>query len=75
MAETSEARKKSKRAWLDQNMESMNISLKQGTKDIWKGYAAKSGLTLVEFIRQAVEEKAEIDGLKEAVKNKKGDVV
>lgn len=60
---TSEHRRMSKRAWLDQNMESMNISLKQGTKDTWKGYAAKSGLSLVEFVRQAVAEKAERDGL------------
>lgn len=63
MGETTEARRKAKREWLDQNMESMNISLKQGTKDIWKGYAVKSGLTLVEFVRQAVAEKAERDGL------------
>ena len=70
---TSESRRKAKREWLDKNMESMNVSLKPGTKDAWKGYAAKSGLTLVEFIRQAVEEKAEHDGLKEANKEEGAD--
>ena len=59
-----EARRRSKRAWLDSNMESMNVSLKKGTKDTWKGYAAKAGVPLVRFLEAAVDEKAERDGLK-----------
>ena len=57
------ARRKQKREWLDNNMESLNISLRQGTKAIWKSYAAQSGMPLVRFIEAAIEEKAERDGL------------
>lgn len=59
-----EARRRSKKAWLDQHMEVMSVSLRHGVKDVWKGYAAKSGVSLVEFLSAAVEEKAQRDGLK-----------
>ena len=61
---TSTAQKKATMKWTKANKEALNMYLNPGVKDRWKAYAAAIGMSLAEFIRNAVEEKAERDGLK-----------
>lgn len=63
---TPDSQKRASMKWTKKNKEALNLSLNPGTKDIWKGYAAKAGSSLVSFIETAVEEKAVKDGLHEA---------
>lgn len=49
--------------WQKEKIASVNLHLRKGVRDQWRSYANQLGLTLVDFIRQAVEEKVERDGL------------
>lgn len=59
----SEAKKISNKKWDDANTEKFMLQMRKGTKEQWKAMAEKSGLSLAAFIREAVAEKAERDGL------------
>lgn len=59
-----EAQKRASRKWNAKNMESMNLTLKMGLKDTWKGYAEQTGMSLTAFVTEAVEEKALHMGIK-----------
>lgn len=49
--------------WQKEKIASVNLHVKKGVRDQWRGYADSLGLTLVEFVKAAVEEKAEREGL------------
>ena len=53
--------------WQKEKIAAVNLHVKKGVRDQWKRYADALGLTLVDFIRQAVDEKAEREGIKEIV--------
>ena len=63
MTKSTEAQKRASMKWTKKNKEALNLSLDPGTKDEWKGYAAKAGIPLVRFVSDAVREKAEKEGL------------
>lgn len=55
----SEARKRANKKWDQKALESITIQVRKGTRDAWKGYAEKMGLSLAGLIREAVESYAE----------------
>lgn len=42
--------------YFKENRENLNVNLAKGTKDIWKAYAEKRGLTLTQYITKLIEE-------------------
>ena len=58
------ARKKANDKWNAENLETLGTKHPKGTKKTWKVYAEKAGVSLAKFVTDAIEEKAERDGLK-----------
>lgn len=58
------ARKKANEKWDNKNIESLTVRLKIGLKEQYHGYAKQLGIPFAEYFRQAMEEKAEREGLK-----------
>lgn len=63
MAKISEAQKKASRKWDKENMIVSSYKIYKEEKEKFDNYAKKAGKTLVEFYREAMEEKAEKEGL------------
>ena len=59
----SEAKKLANEKWDAAHLEGMYMKVPKGTKDVWKKYAAATGLSLTKFVQACVEEKAERDNL------------
>ena len=58
----SEAQLKATNKYNQKTYEKISVRYPKGTRDIWKDYAEKAGISLAEYLRQAVEEKAQRDG-------------
>ena len=58
-----EAQNKATQKYLKNNMEQVRMWVKKGEKDRYKQLAAAAGMSLAEFLKQAVEEYALNHGL------------
>lgn len=58
-----EASKKATMKYIAENLEEVRFRVKKGEKDRYKQLAAAAGLSLAEFLKQAVEEYALNHGL------------
>ena len=64
---TKEARARANYKYRKENCDQIGMTFPGGTRDKWRAYATKQGKSLQAFVREAVEEKAERDGLVEVV--------
>lgn len=53
----SEAQQRANNKWLRENYDQVAIRVPKGTKDAWKEHAEAQGLSLAQFIQEAVDEK------------------
>ena len=59
----SKARYEANTRWNKKNLERIYLAVNKDEKDVWKKYAQGLGLSLAAFIKTAVDEKAEREGL------------
>lgn len=59
----SKARYEANTRWNKENLKRIYLAVNKDEKDVWKDYAQRLGLSLAAFIKTAVDEKAEREGL------------
>lgn len=64
---TKEAHARANYKYRKEKCDQIGMTFPRGTKGKWQAFAAKQGKSLQAFVREAVEEKAERDGLVEEV--------
>lgn len=64
MAVDTKKRNTRQQTWINENKERINLIFEKGTKERLKEAAAASNITISEYVRQAINEKLENDGIK-----------
>lgn len=64
MAVDTKKRNTRQQTWINENKERINLIFEKGTKERLQEAAKASNVTISEYVRQAINEKLENDGIK-----------